>query len=139
MEKTKLFRLACILMLIVGTLGLITAGSQLLYLTELSIGYTEEIEIVDAATAENVSFAVIFALIGAVLRLASGIVGLRVTDSRGKFKACLVLCLLIMAITLVVKLVDLVVVFNLSAAIGVLVSLLIPGLYLIGLLQSREK
>lgn len=137
MRRTKLFRVASMLMLAVGVLGLITSGSQLLYLTEVSIGYTAPDAIVYTDSGASVTFAVLVALAGAGLRLAAGIVGLRKSESRGKFIACLVLCLLVFAVTLVVKIVDWIVMFNLSALIGVLISLIIPALYLIGLLKSR--
>lgn len=139
MEKTKLFRIASIFMLIVGVLGLITSGSQLLYLTELSIGYTTENALVETADAASVSYIVVVALGGAALRLAAGLVGLRAKDCKGKFTACLVLCLLVIALSLVVKIVDLITVFSFGMLTGVLISLIIPLLYLFGLLQSRIK
>ena len=137
MHRTKLFRVASIVMLVVGVIGLVTTGSQILYLVEYRVGQADGNVISDVISESGFIFSVVYALAGVGLRLAAGLVGLRAKDSRNKYYACLALCLLIFAITLVVKIVDWIVMFNLSALIGVLISLIIPVLYLIGLLKSR--
>lgn len=139
MHRTKLFRVASIVMLVVGVIGLVTTGSQILYLVEYRVGQADGSAISDVISESGFIFSVVFALAGAGLRLAAGLVGLRAKDSRNKYYACLALCLLIFAITLVVKLIDLIAIFNLSMLIGVLIGLLIPTLYLIGLLKSRGE
>lgn len=134
MKGQQMLKVCSILMIIGGgivLLGAIFVSGLLSIIASAANGELQALAIL----------AIVIAILGPALELAAGIVGVKAAGmpSVGKIKAALVLGLLVVLLSLFNNIYSFIVDgVDVSAVIGLLLGLVVPVLYLVGLIQFKN-
>ena len=128
---SKLLKVIGILMIIFGAIAIV--------ISLLAIG---GVALISASLGGNIGLywiAIILNIVGAVFEFVSGIIGVKNWDKPEKAKTCVILGIVCIAIPVISNIITLAVYSESFNVFSLIISLVVPVLYLIGAMQLKNK